>query len=1244
MRSFGFIRFIGIFGLACGVGPAAEVPELLATYCYNCHSTEEQKGDLDLQSSDIYQDPSVWEHVLDQMELDEMPPKKAKQMSPEEEAKVTAWIRKTLDEIALKNAGDPGPVILRRLSNMEYTYTLRDLTGVPSLDPLREFPVDGAAGEGFTNAGAGLVMSPALLAKYLDAAKEVAAHAVFTPRGFRWSSSVQRPDWTEESMAAVRDFYARFTAVSEGGHTVKDGIKLDIGNGGGRIPLDRYLNALQHNGSKEGLSQKYLGLLRGALEGGEPSQLLDALRQKYKTGALTPKDVAPWQEALWKFGSVGHVGKGGEAKVWQEAVSPVADQQEHRLKLKPGEDNSVILITGTAGDGTEGDEVIWENARLVAPGRPDLPIGDLPELMALLEKERTNIISNAENSLRVLASSDPANGEIHLDAWRDYLGLVPKKLENLLSNKIPKVGDYDFIQGWAGPKGVSVTANPTDAAVRVPGSMIPHSISTHPSPTDESVIAWLSPVTGALRVEAKVTRGHPECGTGVTWALEIHRGGTIERLASGVAKNGAPIQVGPFADVQVKPGEYVAMVVGPLNGSHTCGLTTVDLTISQGESKWDLATDVSPNILSANPNGNWHFAARTVRPASLSNLPPAMGAWRNQPNLENAAAVRAHLEKEFPLTHPLLERTIRTFKPTGTPKTITTHGHSVSTIVIPKVLAGVGVEFVATARLADPAVGSVQTLVTSDSTSTAPVDLLPGVLVITGPESNSRRRFERAFEDFRNLFPAALCYTRIVPVDEVVTLALYYREDFHLQRLMLTDEEAAELDRLWEELLFVSEAPLKQVDAFEQLLQYATQLRSGPPTEYEVMKDGIMKAAQDFENKRKEAEIIQGEAVIEFAAKAWRRPLKPEEVSALKSFSPTLMLVRVLASPSFLYKAEDIPEKTAPVNDWELATRLSYFLWSSAPDGELRALAESGKLRDPGVLAAQVRRMLSSPKIERLATEFGCQWLHVRDVATLDEKSERHFPGFLDVRESMQEEVARFFSDLFQSNASVLSLLEADHTFVNGPLAGHYGLKQEGSEWRRVEGMRALGRGGILGFAAPLAKHSGASRTSAILRGTWLSEVILGDKLPPPPRGVPVLPEESPEGLTERQLIERHTSDPNCASCHKRIDPYGFALEGFDAIGRMRQAETHTTLYDGTKIAGLEELREYLLTTRKRDFLEQFCRKLVGYALGRSYRLSDRPLVESMIQGDLSSGNLVEQVVLSRQFLAVRGKTEDELR
>lgn len=488
------------------------------------------------------------------------------------------------------------------------------------------------------------------------------------------------------------------------------------------------------------------------------------------------------------------------------------------------------------------------------------------------------------------------------------------------------------------------------------------------------------------------------------------------------------------------------------------------------------------------------------------------------------------------------------------------------------------------------------------------------------------------------------------------------REDDQLQRLMLDDAQRRELDALWAELRFVSESPLKQVDAFEQLWQFATQ--DAKPEAFEPMREPIRRAAEDFRKWRIETEPRHVQAVLDFAARAWRRPLSDAEQNELRALYQKLraqelphaeavrmLVARVLVAPAFLYRGEKPAPgpKATPVGDWEIATRLSYFLWSSQPDDELRALAAAGKLRDPATLAAQAQRMLGDVRVRRLATEFGCQWLHVRDVATLDEKSERHFPTFASLRAPMQEEVAQFFIDLFQHDRSVLSLLDADHTFVNAALAQHYGWEVKGSDWQRVEGVRARDRGGILGFAATLARQSGASRTSPILRGNWLSEVVLGERLPRPPKGVPVLPEESPQGLTERQLIERHSSDAKCAGCHQRIDPFGFALEGFDAIGRARSIDaaglpidTSTRLPNGTEIADMPALRAYLVTQRSDDFLRQFSRKLLGFALGRSVQLSDKPLIESMIAqlkaNGYRAGVAIDRIVRSPQFREVRGR------
>lgn len=1222
---------------------------LLREFCLTCHSTEKQKGELDLERfatvASIRKQTEVWEHVLDQLATGEMPPKTAKPMPPESQNQLKSWVREVLNEVALSNAGDPGPVVLRRLSNHEYTATIRDLTGVPTLDPAREFPVDGAAGEGFTNAGAALVMSPALLRKYLDGAKDVARHLVLLPEGVRFSPSDSPQDWTNESLANIRAFYSRHTSSGAGSKTVQQGVPLDVGTGSGRLPVGRYLEALQGRGDATGLSPKYLDHLRTALTARSSSSFLNPFREKFAAGQLTAAEIEAWQNVLWKFSNIGHFSHASAPKKWQVPVSPLVAQQELRVKLDGPHDHHLSLVCGTAGDGSTGDSVVWDNPRLVAKGRPDFPIAQLPELVKHLESERIRILASTEAALTVLAGGQAQVDENLLARWRDYLGFGGTTLEPLLTKKLEQVSNYDFIKGWTGNRDLSVMANSSDARVRIPGVMEPHSIATHPAPDRSSVIAWKSPVTtDKLRISGMVTHAHPECGNGVTWALEARRGRTTERLASGVSQGAKPIKLGPFENVSIGNDQVVALIIGPRDGNHSCDLTAVNLTLTDGTKTWDLANDVSPNILAGNPNGPWHFLSQPTTQDARIDLPEPLATWRKKPSREQALKVREYLEKDFPLSHPLLAASIGSFQARGEKPSLSCRAPSAIELTIPAALAA-GSEFVVTARLEKPGEGSVQAQVLRQKPATPITTAIPGVPIIVADNSPARQRFEAGFDEFRQLFPIALCYMRIVPVDEVVTLTLFYREDDHLRRLLLTDAETRELDQLWAELLFVAEEPIKLVDAFEQIYQYATQDRPDKVNEFEPLRIPIKKAAEEFRRKKEAAIAVQQNAILELAAKAWRRPLTTAEVASLKSSHPRLMLTRILTSPTFLYRSEHVPDRTGPVNDWELATRLSYFLWGSLPDDELRRMAAEGQLRNPNVLAAQARRMLKDPKIRRLATEFGCQWLHVRDVANLNEKSERHFPTFAGIREDLQEEVTRFFIDLCQNDRDVLQLLEADHTFVNRKLADHYGLTITGNDWQRVEGLRSKGRGGILGFGATLARQSGASRTSAILRGTWVSEVILGDKLPKPPKGVPVLPEEAPANLTERQLIERHSHDPACVGCHRRIDPYGFALEGFDAIGRSRQADTKTKLMDGTAINGLGDLRDYILKHRPQDFLKQFHRKLLGYALGRSVQLSDQPLIEAMVQmKDHRMGDTIEMIVRSRQFREIRGQDAEQVK
>ena len=441
---------------------------------------------------------------------------------------------------------------------------------------------------------------------------------------------------------------------------------------------------------------------------------------------------------------------------------------------------------------------------------------------------------------------------------------------------------------------------------------------------------------------------------------------------------------------------------------------------------------------------------------------------------------------------------------------------------------------------------------------------------------------------------------------------------------------------------------------------------------FEGLREPFRNRAEEFEREIEAAVPKQLGQLLDFAERAYRRPLDEREKGQLLDLYRNLrakgatadeairdVLARVLVSPTFLFRVEHPPtgKMPGPVNDWELATRLSYFLWSSPPDDELRRVAAAGRLRDSKTLEQQTHRMLQDPRVRALAIEFGTQWIHVRGFDQFKEKNETLFPTFDDkLRAAINEESILFFQDLFQRNQPASNLLDADYTFLNETLAKHYGIPNVvGPELRRMEGVKKYGRGGLLGLASIQAKESGASRTSPILRGNWIVETLLGEKLPRPPANVPKLPETetNDDGLSMRQLVQRHTQDAACAGCHQRIDPFGFALENYDAIGRRREKDlgglaidSHAILKDGTEFDGLDGLRGYLLTKKRDVIVRLFCRRLVGYALGRAVILSDQPLLDAMT-AELNKDNVppskaVLMIVQSPQFRMIRGGDYDE--
>jgi mono/diheme cytochrome c family protein len=842
-----------------------EVRSLLKQYCFSCHSTQKKKGDLDLERftsvDQVRKDVGPWQSVAEMLESGAMPPRKSRQPSEDERRRLLTWTRGLLASEARAHAGDPGRVVVRRLSNAEYNNTVRELTGV-DLQPARDFPIDGAAGEGFTNAGDALATSSTLLNKYLTAAKEIAAHAVLLPDGFRFSPAKTRRDWTDEVRNQLRAFYAQYSSD-------------------GTLPLRPYLTAtirrrddlaarrvtLEAIAQQDKINPKYLRILWQTLTDQKPSFPLDRIRER-----------------------------------WQQA--------------KPGEADAVL---------------------------------------------------------------------------------------------------------------------------------------------------------------AEIT----------TWQKSLWR--------------------------IVKIGSYVN-------------------TIRQ-----------SPNI---------------------------------------------------------------------------------------------------------------------------PLEVKDALVT---PANGEAKRLLQGFDDFRRCFPTYICYARVIPDDEVVCLKLFHREDDDLICLFLDDEQSRRLDRLWRDLRFISRHPVTENNQLPQFIGFVTQ--DQPKTLvafFEAKREPFRKRADEFLKDEKNAEPKQLEALLDFAARAYRRPLKPEENTELLRLHDSLrkkglshdealrtVLTRILISPSFLFRIEQAaPGKEAqPVSAWELATRLSYFLWATLPDAELRQAAAEGTLQEPKVLAAQVARMLKDPKVRGLASEFGTQWLHVRDIQQNREKNEKLFPTFDDtLRAALYEEAVLFFQDLFQEDRQLTAILDANYTFLNDTLARHYSIPGVvGPQWRRLTGVRKYSRGGVLALGSVLAKQSGASRTSPVLRGNWFVETMLGEKLPKPSPNVPRLPEEETRGdATVRQMVERHARIAECAVCHHRIDAFGFSLENFDPIGRFRDKDlggrpidTKVRLNDGTAFEGIDGLRRYLLTQRGEEFERHFCQKLLGYALGRSVILSDQPMLDDMMdalkKNDYRLSVAVQTIAQSKQFRYHRG-------
>ncbi len=527
--------------------------------------------------------------------------------------------------------------------------------------------------------------------------------------------------------------------------------------------------------------------------------------------------------------------------------------------------------------------------------------------------------------------------------------------------------------------------------------------------------------------------------------------------------------------------------------------------------------------------------------------------------------------------------------------------------------------------------------------------------------------------------------------DEFVVKVKYIRDDKFVIENLLDNVTKVKLNRAWNDLY----ASFEYHDSYLRLLakHYSFDLKGKgiadmDKTQIEALPVDMRKYVTPL---RREFDAVNAAQVaahpghindcLAFASRAWRRPLAEKEKLSLRAFydkafnanpdhrkAIQALLIRILIAPQFLYRVESGQESgvrnqvsgvsnasfnltpdtsnPTPLSNWEMASRLSYFLWSSIPDDELRRAAEARELTSEQGLQRQVKRMLSDPKARRLSTEFFGQWLgfyHFDQYKGVDTSRFAEFTD--DVKEAMYDEAVSFFEHVVRKDRPISEMLFADYTFLNKGLAKFYGVKQEiksKDQPEFVEGANAFHRGGLLRLGAVLTATSAPLRTSPVKRGDWILRRILGTPTPPPPADAGSLPADDKMfgGLSLKAKLEQHKRNATCANCHTRIDPLGFSLERYDSTGRWRdtysdgkQIEDSAALPDKTEIAGIDGLVKYL-RSKEPQIRKTLSYKLVGYALGRTVQASDQLLIDRMVKagGEATFSQLVAEIVTSRQF------------
>ncbi|MCA9062603.1 MAG: DUF1592 domain-containing protein [Planctomycetaceae bacterium] len=1134
-----------------------QIAPYMQKYCMECHNDKEAKGELDLTKfsspADVINSFRRWNHVIEFIRQGEMPPEDSLQPTILESNAVVDAIRSILFEEARKNAGDPGVILPRRLSNTEFNHAVHDLTGI-DIQPTRDFPADPAGGEGFDNTGEALRMSPNLLKKYLAASQLVADHMVLKPDGmffapFPVTSYNERKKLTEQ---AIIDFY--------NSHDVDT--------------LD-YLRAAWLYRHRP-----------GHFAATSPEQWAAASHLSGRYFSIVWKTLSELHDSAGLFGQL--------RQHWDAIPAPderaFASQDLHP---PAGGASSTLNISTTS------------IARSALPENSD---------QSFRPSQREGEATPAE----LIALRD------YIDTSRSLLSPPPHDLIRSNAGNWP-ISHLDFRATVAAARDTFAPASlKADALIRSPRISAPRPDQQQTQSLFLKLDHAFNQETASVIIRQPIFSSADRPPQNDQQRTEHKVRSLRQTLEEFAPETAAQLQFGrhPISDqIEIDPESFVATV---------------------------------PSII------------------------------------------------EIPLSAELREQLN-------------------------------GLHLLLPCRLDTDAgpFGSVLLTLTLNEPPASPWNADPALLM--NPDTDTGRQLATEAASFCNAFPNAFFY-----VDNDRGLAAgfhlvegFFRDDQPLVQKVLTDQENAKLNQLWQELDFVTESAetlLRGFVWFERSEREVLHderfdfLRAEDPDLVEEAKLakfeklyldrlGVKRKGDTVEAETPDhrSQIINGffddirhglarqkELTVDaeqhglndlaaFAARACRHPLSETEWNELTRLYRELraegqtveaslrgVITAILMSPQFSYRYMEAPGTPGvfPLTDHELADRLSFFLWSSIPDADLLAAAESGQLRNEEQLRKQLHRMLKDERINAFATEFFGQWLRYRDYLDKDPVNGDAFPGYTDhLRQSIFEEPGRMASHLIQSDAPLTSLLNGDVTFVNQSLADHYGgdirhqfqtqLQQSGlrvsdsvDPWYMVTGLQSEGRGGLLGTAIVLTKNSAGERTSPVKRGFWTVHHLLGQHFPPPPAEVPELPKSEKEATqTIRELLAAHVADAQCALCHKHFDSLGLAMEGFDPIGRSRTKDSAGRAIDnlaelpnGENARGIPELSRYIEQHRRQEFIQTLCRRFLGYALGRSVKLSDEPLLMEMEHKLAQNGDrfsiLFETVVNSPQFRMKRGSGE----